>query len=112
MALKNFVGESLANTIGTHSLDIPDNITYANFQSLTISIRADDFGADTRIQILDDGAARWEAWIRTGAVAATGQTVFEFKPGEIISRGNTLQITTGAAGGTCIVVVSAIYNAQ
>ena len=111
MALKNYTGESGAGSAKTHTLDIPAGAVIANFQSLTISVRGADLSADVSISIVDDGVTRWNAYLRNGTAAATTKTVWEFHPGEIIIRGNTLTITTGAGGAGAVLVVSAVYNA-
>lgn len=114
MALKNYVGESVANTAKTHNLDVPTEATVADFTNLTISIRGGATAADFEIRILDDGIVRYEFWIESGVAAATAKTVWEMHPGKIKIRGDSgagLQIVTGEGGGTCVVVVSAVYDA-
>ena len=113
MALKNFVGQSVANTLTTHNLDIPTGSNVADFVNLTISIKGGATAADFAVQILDDAVVRYEFWVESGVAAATAKTVWEMHPGEIIVRGDNgagLQVKTGAAGGTCVVIVSAVYK--
>jgi protein subunit release factor B len=105
MALKNYTGESADNTAGTHTLDTISGVNCADFKSLTVSVRGANAGADIKIAIVDDGIDRWVAWIRSGSVPRP----MTLLPGQIITRGNTLTITTGAGGTGCIVVVSAVY---
>ena len=106
--LRNFTGESGADAAATHSIAVPDGTVSVFFQSLTVSTRGGDIGADVKIAITDGGRERWIVYLRSGKVYS----------GHFDSIGNiqlsnspsSLGITTSAGGTGCIVVVSAVLG--
>jgi hypothetical protein len=110
VALRNFTGESGADAAGNHSISVPTGTTSVHFQSLTVSTRGADIGADVKVAITDGGRERWIAYLRSGQIHAAHFNDI----GKIILANNpsTLGITTGAGGAACIVVVSAVVEAN
>jgi len=110
MALRNFTGESAADSVATHTISIPEGSTVANFKSLTVSTRGADQGADIKVAITDSGHERWIVWLREAVIHGghfdhIGNIILANTP-------STLTITTGAGGASCIVVVSCVFEAN
>ena len=110
MALRNFTGESAADSVATHTINIPDGTQSVDFKSLTVSTRGADQAADIKVAITDGGRERWIVWLRNaqihgGHFDSIGKIIMANTP-------STLQITTTAAGAGSIVVVSCVVDAD
>ena len=107
MPLRNFTGESAANTAKTHSISV-GTVGSVNFKSLTISTRGADQAADIKIAITDGGRERWIVWLRESQIH--GAHFSEIGDIILANTPSTLEITTGAAGTGCIIVISCVLG--